>query len=1047
MVVFSILLPLSLPGAEDFHFSHLSMEDGLSSNSVYCITQDSCGYIWFGTLSGLNRYDGRNTVLFRPEAGNPDSISASVIFSLLEDSDKNLWVGTDGGGLNLFNRDTLSFSQFFSDPSDPWSLSSNQVFALEEDRRKRLWVGTAGGGLCRHEGQNRFTTLDEGNSALIHNRIRSLFCDEKGILWIGTEKGLSLYDTEADRFLNPEEQPRQSILNGVFVRCYFMDEQQRLWLGTGEGLYLYEKPGKEIRPFTMPEKVSVRSISSDKKRLWVGTERSGIYLYDFSKGKWTHIAASGKARELCYGKIRCLYRDNNGLIWIGTRGMGIDLYNPGTAFIQTWTNSGSAPDTLKNPNIRQMIERRDGSIWIATDGGGISILDRAAGTIRTLDVNPGDSESDNDHVSSLMEDHLGNLWIGTDGAGLYLLEKGKTVNEIRRVALRDSPGAEKYRGTVWAILEDHENTIWIGMEGDGLFSLKDGVLKRYVHEPGNPDSLNGNSVRCLFEDSKQQLWAGTWDGGLNLFRKKTENFRSFVRSATSASSLSDNSVNVILEDSQNRLWVGTSGGGVSIFLPEKDSFRNISTKEGLSGDYIYGLLEDEEKNIWVSTNLGLSRITPVEEKIRNYSRADGLVSNDFSQNAFLKTADGTLFWGGPKGISSFNPESLVREGNPADVVITRLNINNIPVRIGSEIDGMVILDKDISLKKDINLPHTANNISFRFAILSYIDPSKHHYAVQLDGLEDSPRFLGNRNEVSYASLPPGDYKLKIFGTDHNGLNFSHIRNLGVHIESPFWMDRWFHILSLFLLFSLAGFIVWLRLRAVWKNNEQLRSFTMQMEKAREEERSAAAREYHDELGQQLTAMKFDLFWLNSHPAAKDEIRKEKISSLLTMVNDSIEAVRTISTNLRPKALDNLSLKEVLQWQIRRFTKRTNIPVNLRIQMENCSLDDPQGEYKTAIFRMLQEILTNIIRHSSASAVEISINLDEKEFRMFVRDNGTGINKLNIEKSRSLGIIGMRERCRHLNGSFLIDNHPRGGTAVRIILPLKEEPHAQTPDCR
>ncbi len=1027
--------------AEDFHLSHLSMEDGLSSNSIYCMIQDSYGYIWFGTLSGLNRYDGRNNILFRPQAGDPDSISGSVIFSLLEDSRKNLWVGTDGGGLNLFNRETLSFSHFYNDPSDPHSLSSNQVFALEEDKRGRLWIGTAGGGLSLYKGEEGFSTLNEENSALIHNRIRTLFCDDDGVLWIGTEKGLSLYDTERERFISGDEQPDQDSLAGVFIRCHLKDGEDRLWLGTTEGLFLYQKSSGKILPVWMPESVSVRSLTRENNRLWVGTERSGIFLYDFNGRSWTHMEASGNPGELSYGKIRSLYRDNNGLIWIGTRGGGVDLYNPDTSLIKTYTGGSSDPEALKNTNIRQMIERRDGSIWIATDGGGISILDRSNGRFTAMDVNPGDRESDNDHVSSLMEDRNENLWIGTDGAGLYFLEAGKTVDEIKRIALRDIPGPEKYNGTVWSILEDHENTVWIGMEGDGLFSLKEGVLTNYAHEPDNPDSLNGNAVRCIYEDSRKQLWIGTWDGGLNLLEKETGTFRSFVRSGTSASSLSDNSVNVILEDSLKRLWVGTSGGGISIFLPPKDLFHNISTREGLSGDNVFGLLEDESRNIWVSTGQGLSRITPEKEEIQNYSRADGLISNEFSQNAFLKTADGTLFWGGPRGISSFNPKSLPHDDASADVVITQLSIHNLPVGIGSAIDGMVVLDRDISLKEEITLPYTANNISFRFAILSYIDPSKHHYAAQLTGLDERPRFLGNHNEVSYASLPPGEYVLKIFGTDHNGLNLSHVRSLGIHIKTPFWMNRWFHILSTLLFLSLAGCIVWLRVQALRRNNEQLRNFTMHMAQAREEERKAAAREYHDELGQQLTAMKFDLFWLNGHPEAEENVRKEKISTLLALVNDSIASVRTISTNLRPKVLDNLSLKEALEWKSRRFTKRTSIPVDLDIQMSSNSLDDPGGEYKTSIFRMFQEILTNIIRHAEASAVELLITQDENEFRMMVRDNGKGINKSDTVKNNSFGLIGMRERCRHLNGSFLIDNHPEGGTVVRIILPLKEKHNA------
>ncbi|OQY32978.1 MAG: hypothetical protein B6241_09475 [Spirochaetaceae bacterium 4572_59] len=408
--------------------------------------------------------------------------------------------------MNLFNRETLTFSHFYNDPEDPDSLSSNQVFALEEDRRGRLWVGTAGGGLCRYEREGKFTTLDERNSALIHNRIRALFCDEDGILWIGTEKGLSLYDTSREEFLEKDDTPGAATLEGIFIRCYMKDRDERFWIGTEQGLFLYDKSEGNILPFTMPETVAIRSVTSDNNRLWVGTERSGIYLYDFSQKSWSHMEASGNPGELTYGKVRSLYRDHSGLIWIGTRGGGVDLYNPATALIQTYSSRTTAPGTPKNSNIRQMIERRDGSIWIASDGGGISVLDRASGQFRFLDLDPRDSESDNDQVYTLMEDHKGNLWIGTDGSGLYFLEAGRGIEALERIPMRDLPGVEKYGGTVWAIFEDHENTLWIGMEGDGLFSLKEGIRQNYFHDPDNSTAALDRNMGRWIESFSERNW-------------------------------------------------------------------------------------------------------------------------------------------------------------------------------------------------------------------------------------------------------------------------------------------------------------------------------------------------------------------------------------------------------------------------------------------------------------------------------------------------------------------------------------------------------------
>jgi len=1030
-----VFLPVSL-SAEDYRFSRLTMEDGLSSNSVYCMTQDSQGYLWFGTFSGLNRYDGQNMITFRPATGVAHSISGSVIFSILEDSSQRIWIGTDGGGLNLFNNETLDFSSFRNDPENPVSLPSNQVFALEEDRAGRLWIGTAGGGLALYRGDGQFFILNKKNSALISNRIRTLYCDPGGILWIGTEKGLSLYNTNTGGFPQEETVPGWKLLDDHFIRSIVPDDTGRLWIGTGSGLYLYD--GVEISPFPLPETTDVRCITTDEKHLWIGTERSGIFLYTFSTGEWTIL--SEEPGGISYNKIRSLYKDPEGLILVGSRGGGVNIFNPGSAKVTTYTHKGPEGKVLKNPHIRQMEERTDGSIWVATDGGGISVINRKDGTITWEDVNAADTGSENDQVYSLLEDRAGRFWIGTDGSGLFMIPPGGTMDNIQSIPLPVEPNSESYGETIWAILEDEEGVLWIGTEGKGLFSFDHGKWTQYRHEPGVPGKINGNAVRCIFEDSRKRLWIGTWDGGLNYYRKESDSFISFVRSPVSHESLSDNSVNVISEDTLNRLWIGTAGGGVNIFNPEEKIFRTLSSRDGLSGDNIYGILEDNDMNIWVSTDKGLSRITPGTEKILNFSAADGLAANEFSQNAFLKTRDGTLFWGGPEGISSFHPEAMSPAGTShARIMFTGLSIHNLPVSIGQMVNGRVILDKEISLKDEIILPHTANNLTFQFSILSYIDPEKHQFSAQMKGLEERPRFLGNRNQVSYASVPPGIYDFTVFGTDHNGRNSQN--TLKIRILAPFWMNLWFYIGDGFFLLLIISLIVWLRLRGLSRNNAQLRSFSMHMEQAREEERKAAARDYHDELGQQLTAIKFDLFWLNSHPDAESGIRKDKISRLLDMVNDSIDSVRTISTNLRPKALDNLTLKEALEWQSRRFRKRTGIPLDLTFKLKGTNFPEIGIEGKTALFRMYQEILTNIIRHAEATKVEVRFIQDRDTLCLIVIDNGVGITREKITRENSFGLIGMRERCRHLKGTFFIDNYSDGGTIVKIILPVIGGSHA------
>ena len=275
-----------------------------------------------------------------------------------------------------------------------------------------------------------FFILNEKNSRLISNRIRTLYCDAANRLWIGTERGLSLYNTKDGSFADDTSIRGWNLLKNLFIRTIVSDESDRLWIGTNSGLFLYKN--NEIRAFDLPEKTAVRSVIDDGRRLWVGTERSGIFLFDSKTKAWTILKE--EPGGLSYNKIRSLYQDPDGLILVGTRGGGVDIFNPASAQIANYQQEGKPGFTLRNSHIRQMVERSDNSLWIATDGGGISVLDRNSGRISWKDVNASDIDSENDQVYSLLEDSRGNFWIGTDGGGLYTIAAGESIDQARPVA-------------------------------------------------------------------------------------------------------------------------------------------------------------------------------------------------------------------------------------------------------------------------------------------------------------------------------------------------------------------------------------------------------------------------------------------------------------------------------------------------------------------------------------------------------------------------------------------------------------------------------------
>ncbi len=214
--------------------------------------------------------------------------------------------------------------------------------------------------------------------------------------------------------------------------------------------------------------------------------------------------------------------------------------------------------------------------------------------------------------------------------------------------------------------------------------------------------------------------------------------------------------------------------------------------------------------------------------------------------------------------------------------------------------------------------------------------------------------------------------------------------------------------------------------------EQIRQLTAHLQNIREEERTHIAREIHDELGQQLTVMKMDISWMKKKIKAGDVAAvPAKIDELVEILDGTVASVRRISTDLRPSLLDDIGLIATIEWQAELFSKRTGIPVKLNIGTD---LQIPD-EHAIGLFRILQESLTNIARHANASQIVIHLENNQKEFILYIEDNGDGFDKKQTVHNKTLGILGMKERTLMMKGEFIIESEPNNGTRVKVRVPF------------
>lgn len=985
-------------------YVRLTMDQGLSNNSVYCLHQDLAGFLWFGTFAGLNRYDGTGFLVHKPGRSVwgdniPGNLQGSVIFALEEDTSGRLWVGTDGGGLSVYNRATDTFETFRNQPGKD-GLPSDRIFSLAADPRGGLWIGLGGGGLAHRDGASGVIRRLEPPPELMFTSVRCLQVQADGVVLAGTEDaGLLQYEPATGRF--SQIGLGSHVGGGGTVRALAMGPDHRIWIGMASGaLEVLTPGGSRAKQVSLPGTSAVRALAFDGSgRLWVGYESDGFAILDVSS-----TVARVVHRDPQAGNIRAIGTDRNGLVWLTLKDGGILSHDPRSERFTRFA--------LKS--VRGLAETRSGDVLAGTDGTGLFRIRPSTG-----ETAPETLPKGFERVYSVIEDRKGNLWIGTDGMGLLRKDPAGRVEAFQRKA--EDP-ASLASDVVWALLEDRAGSIWIGTEGGGLdrWNPATGGFDHFRHREDDPTSLLGSSVRTIRQASDGRLWIGTWDGGLSRFDPASGRFERYR-------DLADSSVNALLEDSKGRLWVGTGSAGLAL-MGLDGRFAYINKKSGLAGDTVTGVMEDSNGSIWVATAERLSRYEPRTETLFHFGEEDGLADSECSQNAYLQARDGSLWVGGPDGLTRFHPDAVPLDTRPPEIVFTHLEA------YGAEGPQTVPPMERGGRAPSIDLDWRNTGLRFEAAVLDFTAPKRNRYAMFIEGLGQEWIPLGEQHGAVIPPLPPGSFTIHVKGTDGNGVWTAADATFSVHVRPPLWRHPVALLLGFLGLSGLAGGAMLLRMRSLARKTEILRSYSRHIQEAREEERISAARDVHDEIGQHLAALNLQAYWVQTHPDAPEELRKERMGEMLGSISDAMSAVKSVATNLRPVALDALKFDEAVTWYVRSFAHRSGMAVSLEI---SDGFPKVKGPLATGLFRVLQEMLTNVSRHSQAGTVVVRLGFSYDSVSVDVTDDGQGIPPGKAEADDSFGIIGMRERCAAFGGRLYVRSAPGEGTQFTARVPFPQ----------
>lgn len=845
-------------GSIEYHFEQLGITDGLSNNSITSIYQDHHGFLWFGTLDGLNRYDGYTFTTFRNDIQDSTSLGSNFILALYEDRSGMLWIGTQDAGLNRYDPATGKFRRFTHIPSDPGSLSHNMVESIFEDHSGILWFGTRDGLNrfdCKTGKFTRYYSSPADSSSLGDNHIGAMFEDADGGFWIGGGDYLHRFNADRGTFTRyrPHFPSRGEPFPGRFK--------------TDRGALTRPRPNL---PPSQRESFIESIVEEPRGTFWLSTRGSGLLKFDKATGQFTVFRHNpGNQGSLINDATGRLCLDRSGNLWIGTQN-GLDLLNKGSGdFIHFRHKSEDMPGISSN-SIWQLFLDRSGVLWIGTFHGGLNKLVTSGIPFVNFRVSPEKSGSSappappgppgisgapgppetagppgapgppetagfpgfND-ITAIYESKNGDVWVGTaHGFNRFNIRTGQFT------AYRKQPGGLD-ADSVNVIWEEPEGVFWIGTSGGGLnrFDSKSGRFRYYRASPDDPIALNSDWVYRITGDGAGGLLIGT-RAGLCRLDPKSEHFQNlpeisgnvectalyhkkngaiwfgcnsgltcydpggkktvrFVSSAHDSTTLSSNSIRAINGDPSGNLWIGTAEG-LNRFDRATGKFIRYTRPYDLPDESINDIEGDRYGNIWICTNAGISRLDIRSGRIQNYGFEGGRSTTVSGESCMLKTRDGDFLVGSKQGLITFRPESFQALGQAPPVKITGFRIFNREVK----------LDRPVWETKRITLSYRDAFFSFEFAALDYIAPNRNQYAYRLEGFDRDWIFSGARRYASYTNLHPGKYVFRVKAASAKGVWNEQGATIEVVVLTPFWETWWFRIICILLI---SGFFYGLHL--------------------------------------------------------------------------------------------------------------------------------------------------------------------------------------------------------------------------------------------
>jgi signal transduction histidine kinase/ligand-binding sensor domain-containing protein len=984
--------------------------------------QDDLGFIWFGTQYGLNRFDGYRSKVFKHEPGQAKSLNCVYIRSLFIDHSGTLWVGCDRS-LDKFDPITETFTHFFIETDVPGRLPAEAMQISEDRHTGMLWLATARGlyRLDPNTGQTIRYAHDPAQPASIAGSdVRFTGEDRTGRFWVAGNGGLDAFDRKTGKVTRhvpfvPEIGQFHQDNFGVF---WITSTSPSCALATLDLTTnhvtchsIYYKSGGATSP------VRIYSILESREgTIWLNSTQAGLLKVDRQhKQIISYYNHPEDSESLGSNNVIFSFQDAEENIWACLQETEPNFFSE---IPEAFENFTYRRGSLVSPLVTSIYEDHKGILWIGSMGG-LNRVDRGSGS----NTVPSGTGVENE-ILSMLEDHAGVLFAGTFHKGLQRLDP-KTGAASAYV---NGPAPSNLAATaISRLIFDHQGTLWAATFGG---------VSRFDNTTGNfitytLDKQNSVEYQEIKEDGHGILWLGATQSGLHRFDPRTQEFTVYEHDPNNPRSLSDNRVNSVHFDRTGNMWVGTQNG-LDEFEPRTATFKAYYQQDGLAGDVVSCILEDERGRLWMSTNKGLSSFDPQSHSFQNLSLGDGVAVPDLTGwGACYKSATGEMFLGGFSGAIAFYPDRITNSSFVPRTVFTEFRLSGKPVPLGSE-----LLKQSITYTDAITLSHQQNMFSIEFSALSYFNAESNRYRYRLDRLDNGWHEVGsNERAASYTTLPAGTYDFVVQGATSHGRWSEPGATLRIQILPAWYQTLWFRSSAILAICAIGIMAYRLRLQTI------KRQWTLRFHE-RLEERNRIARELHDTLLQSFHGLILRFQAVRDLLPAQPEPASEALDFAIDRAAEAVNEGRNAVQELRGEQDDLNELGESL----------ATLDCEFRMEARSADNGDVGAAYRVLmkgtprrlhpvvrddLYRIAREAVCNAFRHAHAKQVELGMQYDNAVLRLWVRDDGVGIDPQVLRSGRReghYGLPGMRERAKALGGRLEVSSELRRGTEVGITIP-------------